>query len=128
MRTTSALVTCLALLLLGTACTNSESTTAPAGGAATAPAGSPAAAPARLGGLVPEQAVAIARKAALAKGTKLASFNEPKFAEMLIRNRRLVWAVVFKPVGSPTGDAPVAGQLTVYVDDQTGQTEFVNGK
>ena len=116
------MATCLALLLvLGTACTSQEPATA-------APAATPTGEPARLGGLVPEQAVAMARKAALAKGVKLESFNEPKFAQMLIRNRHLVWAVVFTPKGSPAGDAPVAGQLTIYVDDQTGATEFVGGK
>ncbi len=125
MRSSLALVTCLALVLLvATACSTSE----PAAAAPAATPAGPPAAPPRLGGLVPGQALEIARKAALAKGTKLEAFNEPKFAQMLIRNRRLCWAVVFTPRESPAGGAPVAGQLTIFVDDQTGETEFVTQK
>ncbi len=113
MRNTLAVAACLALLL-GTACTAQK----PAPGA-------PAAT--RLGGLVPGQAVEIARKAALARGTKLDAYAVPQSAQLLIRNRHLCWQVDFLPKQVPDGPAPGGGGFTIFVDDQTGGVEFVAG-
>ncbi len=122
MRSTPAIVACLALLFLAAAC-SSEPPAAPA--AASGPTSG--AAPARMGGLVPDQALALARQAARAHGVKLEAFTTPQAAQLLIRNRRLCWAVVFVPAANPAGGAPAAAGFTIFVDDQTSAAEFVAG-
>lgn len=121
MRSTPAAVVCLVLLLFGTACSTPQPVAAPAA----TPAPGSASAPARLGGLVPGQALAIAQQAARARGINVDAFANPQTAQLLIRNRRLCWTVVFVP---KEGTAPATGgPFTIFVDDQSGKTEFVAG-
>jgi len=121
MRKTPAAVACLALLLSGAACSTQQPSSAPAA----APASASAPAARRRGGLVPGEALAMARDAARARGIKVEAFANPQSARLLIRNRHLVWAVVFVPKGEST--APGSGPFTIFVDDQTGGAEFVTG-
>jgi len=120
MRNPSVAVACLAFLLLGAGCASQHE---PAAAPAAAPASG--AAPARLGGLVPGLALAIAQQAARARGINVDAFANPQTAQLLIRNRRLCWTVVFVP---KEGTAPAAGgPFTIFVDDQSGKTEFAAG-
>jgi len=115
MRSILAIVTCLAFLFLGAACATPPAATAP---------------PARTdqGVFVPGKALAIAKNAAVVRGARLESYQIPQSAELLIRNRRLCWAVVFSPKEKTDAGAPAGGPFTVFVDDQTGATEFSGGK
>ncbi len=123
MRNTPAAVVGLALLLTGAACSTQQPSAAPAGAPASASGTAPASP--RRGGLVPGEALTIAQNAARARGIKVEAFANPQSAQLLIRNRHLVWAVAFVPKGG--SPAPGSGPFTIFVDDQTGGTEFVAG-
>ena len=56
--------------------------------------------------------------------TDPATYEAPAMAQLVIHDRHLVWAVAYQPKTQPGGHARADSAFTVYVDDQTGGTEF----
>ncbi len=80
------------------------------------------------GGLVPGEVLAIARKAAVVRGMDLTAYDPPESPQLQIRNRRLCWAVTYRPRPKADEPAPATSAVTIYVDDQTGAAELPAGK